>query len=77
VERIHYVKMKKILFVEIISLILIPGENQLMKEGPVVEQSTSPVNGSMESLVEEAENCLPEVPYSAVFLQAQSDLNFA
>jgi hypothetical protein len=46
-----------------------------MKEGLVVEQSTTPMNGSMESLAEETENCQPEVPHSAVFLQAQTDLS--
>jgi hypothetical protein len=68
--------MTQILFVEIISLILIPRKNQLMKEGLVVEQSTTPMNGSMESLAEETENCQPEVPQSAVFLQAQTDPSF-
>jgi hypothetical protein len=52
--------------VEIISLILIPKKNQLMKEGLVVEQSTTPMNGSMEGLAEETKNCQPEVPQSAV-----------
>ena len=52
VERVNYAKMTQILFVEIISLILILRKNQLMKEGVVVEQSTTPMNGSMESLAE-------------------------
>jgi hypothetical protein len=47
-----------------------------MKEGLVVEQSTTPMNGSMEGLVEETENFQPEVPQSAVFLQAQTDPSF-
>jgi hypothetical protein len=58
--------MTQILFVEIISLILIPRKNQLMRKGLVVEQSTTPMNGSMEGLAEETENCQPEVPQSAV-----------
>jgi len=45
--------MTQILLAEIISLILIPRKNQLRKEGLVVEQSNSPMNGSMESLDEE------------------------
>jgi hypothetical protein len=45
--------MTQILFVGIISRIMIPRKNQLMKEGLVVEQSTTPMNGSMESLAEE------------------------
>jgi hypothetical protein len=39
-----------------------------MKEGLVVEQSTTPMNGSMESLAEETKKCHIEVPQSAVFL---------
>jgi hypothetical protein len=58
--------MTQILFVEIISLILIPRKNQLMRKGLVVEQSTTPMNGSMEGLAEETKNCQPEVPQSAV-----------
>jgi hypothetical protein len=38
-----------------------------MKEGLVVEQSTTPLNGSMEGLAEETENCQPEVPQRVVF----------
>jgi hypothetical protein len=53
IERVHYVKMTQIIFVKIISLILIPRKNQLMKEGPVVEQSNTPMTGSMESLTKE------------------------
>jgi hypothetical protein len=53
IERVHYVKMTQIILAEIISLILTPKKNQLMKEGMVVEQSTTPINGSMESLAEE------------------------
>jgi hypothetical protein len=52
--------MTQILFVEIISLILIPRKNQLMKEGLVVEQSTTPMNGSMEGLVEETKIVSPK-----------------
>ena len=69
-ERVHYVKMTQILLVEIIGFIRISRKNQLMKEILVVEQSTTPMNGSMEGLAEETENCQPEVPESAVFLQA-------
>ena len=58
--------MTQILFVEIISLILIPRKNQLMKEGMVVEQSNTPMNGIMESLAEETEDRQLEVPQSAV-----------
>jgi hypothetical protein len=59
--------MTKILFVEIISLICIPRKNQLMKEGLMVEQSTTPMNGSMESLAEETKNYQPEVPHKCSF----------
>jgi hypothetical protein len=45
--------MTQILFVEIISLILIPRKNQLMRKGLVVEKLTILMNGSMEGLVEE------------------------
>ena len=38
-----------------------------MKEGPVVEQSTTPLNGSMEGLAEETKNCQPEVPQRTIF----------
>jgi hypothetical protein len=31
------------------------------------EQSTTPLNGSMEGLAEETENCQPEVPQREVF----------
>jgi hypothetical protein len=62
--------MTQIILVEIISLILIPRKNQLMKEGRVVEKSTTPVNGSMECLAEETEDHHPKVPHSKVFLQA-------
>jgi hypothetical protein len=48
--------MTQILFVEIISLILGPRKNHLMRRGLVVEQSTTPMNGSMEGLAEEIEN---------------------
>jgi hypothetical protein len=54
--------MNQILFAKIISLIWIPRRKQLRKEGLVVEQSTTPMNGSMEVLVEETKNCQPEVP---------------
>jgi hypothetical protein len=37
-----------------------------MKEGLVVEQSTTPINGSMEGLVEDIENCHLKVPQNAV-----------
>jgi hypothetical protein len=37
-----------------------------MRKGLVVEQSTTPMNGSMEGLAEEIENCQPEVPQSVV-----------
>jgi hypothetical protein len=67
--------MTQILLAEIISLILIPKKNQLMKEGLVVEQSTTPMNGSMETLAEKTKNCHPKVPQSVVFLQAQIDLS--
>jgi hypothetical protein len=42
--------MTQIIFVEIIILIQISRVNQLMKEGLMVEQSTTPMNGSMEGL---------------------------
>jgi hypothetical protein len=54
--------MTQILLVQIISPILISKKNQLMKEGLVVEQSTTSMNGSMEGLAEEIKNCQPEVP---------------
>jgi hypothetical protein len=76
IERVHYVKMTQTLFVEIISLIQTPRKNHLMKEGPVVEQSTTPMNGSMEGLAEETEDCQPKVPQGAVFLQAQTGPSF-
>jgi hypothetical protein len=38
-----------------------------MKEGSVVEQSTTPLNGIMKGLAEETENCQPEVPQRAIF----------
>jgi hypothetical protein len=53
--------MTQILFFEIISLILIPRKNKLMRKGMVFEQSTTPMNGSMEGLAEEIENYKPEV----------------
>jgi hypothetical protein len=53
IERVHYVKMTQILFVAIISLISIPRKNKLMRKGLVVEQSTTPMNESMEGLAEE------------------------
>jgi hypothetical protein len=65
--------MTQILFVEVIILIMILRKNHLMKEGMVVEQSTTPMNVSMESLAEETKNYQPEVPLSAVFLLAQID----
>ena len=61
-ERVHYVKMNQILLVEIISLILIPKKNHLMKEELVVEQSTTPMNGSMEGMAKETKKIQPEVP---------------
>jgi hypothetical protein len=39
-----------------------------MKEGPVVEQLTTPLNESMEGLAKDTENCQPEVPQREVFL---------
>jgi hypothetical protein len=60
--------MTQILLAEIISFILIRKKNQLMKEGLVVEQSATPMNGSMETLAEKTKNCHPEVPQSVVFL---------
>jgi hypothetical protein len=33
----------------------------------MVEQSTTPMNGSMEGLAGETENCQPEVPQREVF----------
>jgi len=48
--------------VEIIILILIPRKNRLMRKGFVVEKSTTLMNGSMEILAEEIENCQPKVP---------------
>jgi hypothetical protein len=39
-----------------------------MKEGPVVEPSNTPLNGSMEDLAEETKNCQPGVPQRVVFL---------
>jgi hypothetical protein len=53
--------MTKIILAKIISLILIPKKNKLMKEGLMVKKSTTPMNGSMEGLVEETKNCQPEV----------------
>jgi hypothetical protein len=53
-------------YLRIISLILIPRKNQLMRKGLVVEQSTTPMNGSMEGLAEKTKNCQPEVPQSVV-----------
>jgi hypothetical protein len=47
-----------------------------MKEGLVVEQSTTPLNGSMEGLAEETKNCQPEVPQRAVFPAAHTDQSF-
>jgi hypothetical protein len=38
-----------------------------MKEGPMVDQSNTPLNGSMEGLVEETKNYQPEVPQREVF----------
>jgi hypothetical protein len=38
-----------------------------MKEGPMVEQLITPLNGSMEGLAEKTENCQPKVPQRAVF----------
>jgi hypothetical protein len=66
-ERVHYVKMSQILLAKIISLILIPRRNPLIRKGLVVEQSTTPMNGSMEGLAGETENYQPEVPQRAVF----------
>jgi hypothetical protein len=58
VERVHYDKMTpNSLLAEIVSLIWIPRRKQLRKEGLVVEQSTTPMNGSMEGLVGETKNC--------------------
>jgi len=69
-------KMTQILFVEIIRLSRIPKKNKLMKEGLVVEQSTTSMNGSMEGMAEETKKCQPKVPHGAVFLQAQTELSF-
>ena len=38
-----------------------------MKEELVVEESTTPLNGSMEGLAEEIENCQPIVPLREIF----------
>jgi hypothetical protein len=38
-----------------------------MKEGPVVEPSTTPLNRRMEGLAEETENCHPEGPQREFF----------
>jgi hypothetical protein len=51
--------MTQIIFAKIISLILIPRKNQLMRKGLVVEQLTTPMNGSMEGLAEKIKNCHP------------------
>jgi hypothetical protein len=37
-----------------------------MRKGLVVEQPTSPINGSMGGLAGETENCQPEVPQNVV-----------
>jgi hypothetical protein len=58
--------MTQILFIEIISIIPTPRKNQLMRKGLMVEQSTTPMNGSMEGLPEETKNCQPEVPQREV-----------
>jgi hypothetical protein len=68
--------MTQIILAEIISLILIPRKNQLMKEELVVEQSTTPMNGSMESLAKEKEDPPLEVAQSAIFLSALFDPSF-
>jgi hypothetical protein len=46
--------------------ILIPRINHLIKEGLGVEQSSTPLNGSMEGLAEETKICHPKVPQKAV-----------
>jgi hypothetical protein len=68
--------MTQILLVEIISLILIPRRNQLMKEGLVVEQSTTPMNGSMEGLAGRQKTVSPKYHRGQFFLQAQTDPSF-
>jgi hypothetical protein len=68
--------MTQILIVEIISLIRIPRKNQLMKEGLVVEQSTTPMNGSMEVVAKETKKYQLKVPQSAFFLQAKTNPSF-
>jgi hypothetical protein len=60
--------MTQILLDKIINLILTPRKNPLMRKGPVVEQSTTQMNGSMEGVAEEIEKFQPEVPHSVVFL---------
>jgi hypothetical protein len=48
VERVHYDKMApNSLLVEIVSLVLIPRRDRLIRNGLVVEQSTSPINGGV------------------------------
>jgi hypothetical protein len=44
-----------------------PKEKSVNERRMVVEQSTTPLNGSMEGLAEETKNCQPEVPQRAVF----------
>jgi hypothetical protein len=44
-----------------------PKEKSVNERRTVVEQSTTPLNGSMEGLAEETKNCQPKVPQRAVF----------
>jgi hypothetical protein len=63
VERLHYDKMTpNYLLAEIVSLILIPRRDQLIRKGLVVEQSTTPMNRGIEGLTEGIRNCQPKVP---------------
>jgi hypothetical protein len=58
VERVHYDKMTpNSLLAEIVSLILIPMRDQLIRKGLVVEQSTTPMNGVIEGLAERIRSC--------------------
>jgi hypothetical protein len=43
-----------------------PKEKSVNEERLVVEQSTTPLNGSMRGLAEETKNCQPKVPQREV-----------
>jgi hypothetical protein len=66
VERFHHAKMTQSSLLKYLILNNKPHpdpkEKSIYEKIMVVEQSNTPMNGSMEGLAEEIENCHPEVP---------------